>query len=190
MEPRRHNRLPGPVSFWVTAAMLVLVQYGPAPTQLVWWLLLGAFAARHLRAPAQMLGGCLPGRDRASRTSGSGARTVAVLFWRGEHGDAGDRDGREPQLTGGIPMYAQADNGTPSSRSFLMRLLVRSWEYRRPRLAVDVRIACGTFNAVLGVALLASIPWTGRWALLAALPLTGAALLFWTARRLQASARA
>jgi hypothetical protein len=86
-------------------------------------------------------------------------------------------------------MYAQAENSIPPERSVLMRLLVRSWEYRRPRLAAGVRIACGIFNAVLGVALLASVPWTGPWALLAALPLAGAALIFWTARRLQASAQ-
>jgi hypothetical protein len=67
-----------------------------------------------------------------------------------------------------------------------MRVLVRSWEYRRPRLAVGVRIACGIFNVVLGVALLASL---GPWAWLAAIPLAGAALIFWTVRRLQSSAQ-
>ncbi len=86
-------------------------------------------------------------------------------------------------------MYAQADNSIRPARSFLMRLLVRSWEYRRRRLAVGVRVACGIFNVVVGVVLLASVPWTGPWALLGALPLAGAALLFWTARRLQASAQ-
>jgi signal transduction histidine kinase len=66
-----------------------------------------------------------------------------------------------------------------------MRFLVRSWEYRRPRLAVGVRIACGIFNVVLGVVLLASAPWTGPLALLGLLPLAGAALIFWTVYRLQ-----
>jgi signal transduction histidine kinase len=66
-----------------------------------------------------------------------------------------------------------------------MRLLVRSWEYRRPRLAVDVRLACGIFNVVLGVVLFASAPWTGPLALLGLLPLAGAALIFWTVYRLQ-----
>ena len=80
-------------------------------------------------------------------------------------------------------MYATADS-IPPSRSVLMRVLVRSWEYRRPRLAVGVRIACGIFNVVLGVVLLAS---PGPWAWLAAVPLAGAALIFWTARRLQSS---
>jgi signal transduction histidine kinase len=81
-------------------------------------------------------------------------------------------------------MHAPADNG-PSSRPVLMRLLVRSWEYRRPRLAMGVRIACGIFNVVLGVVLLASAPWTGPLAVLGLLPLAGAALIFWTVYRLQ-----
>jgi signal transduction histidine kinase len=66
-----------------------------------------------------------------------------------------------------------------------MRLLVREFEYRRPRLYVGVRIGCGIFNVVLGVALLASAPWTGPLALLSVLPLAGAALIFWTVYRLQ-----
>jgi predicted phage tail protein len=70
-----------------------------------------------------------------------------------------------------------------------MRVLVRSWEYRRPRLAVGVRITCGIFNVVLGVALLASARWLGPLTWLAALPLAGAALIFWTVRRLQSSAK-
>ena len=51
-------------------------------------------------------------------------------------------------------MYASNDNSR-SSRSVLERLLVRSWEYRRPRLALGVRLACGIFNVALGVLLLA-----------------------------------
>ncbi len=75
-------------------------------------------------------------------------------------------------------MRAPADN-VPSSQPVLMRLLVRSWEYRRPRLAVGVRIASGIFNVVLGV--------SGPLALLGLLPWAGAALIFWTVYRLQAS---
>jgi hypothetical protein len=86
-------------------------------------------------------------------------------------------------------MYATADT-IPPSRSVLERLLIREFEYRRPRRYADVRIGCGIFNVVIGVALLASVHWTGPLALLGALPLAGAALIFWTARRLQASARA
>ena len=85
-------------------------------------------------------------------------------------------------------MCALNDNA-PSSRSVLMRFLVRSWEYRRPRLWVDVRVACGIFNVALGVLLLASVHQLGPLAWLAALPLAGAVLIFWTARRLRASAR-
>jgi hypothetical protein len=83
-------------------------------------------------------------------------------------------------------MYAPNDNAR-SSRSVLMRFLVRSWEYRRPRLWVGVRVACGIFNVVLGVLLLASVRWLGPLALLAAIPLAGAVLIFWTAHRLQTS---
>jgi signal transduction histidine kinase len=50
---------------------------------------------------------------------------------------------------------------------------------------MGVRIACGIFNVVLGVVLLASAPWTGPLALLGLLPLAGAALIFWTVYRLQ-----
>jgi signal transduction histidine kinase len=81
-------------------------------------------------------------------------------------------------------MYAPADNA-PSSRSVLMRFLVRSWEYRRPRLWVGVRFACGIFNVVIGVVLLASVQRLGPLAWLAAIPLAGAALIFWTVYRLQ-----
>jgi signal transduction histidine kinase len=81
-------------------------------------------------------------------------------------------------------MYAPADRVIPS-RSVLMRFLVRSWEYRRPRLWVGVRVACGIFNVVLGVLLLASVRWLGPLASLAAIPLAGAALIFWTVYRLQ-----
>ena len=83
-------------------------------------------------------------------------------------------------------MYATASS-IPASRSILERLLVRSWEYRRPRRYAGVRIACGIFNVVLGVGLLASVHWAGPLALLGVLPLAGAALIFWTVRRLQAS---
>ena len=83
-------------------------------------------------------------------------------------------------------MHAPTDS-VPGSRPVLMRLLVRSWEYRRPHLWVGVRFASGVFNVALGVALLAAAPWVGPLALLAVLPLAGAALIFWTARRLQAS---
>ena len=83
-------------------------------------------------------------------------------------------------------MYGPDDNTAPS-RSVLMRFLVRSREYRHPQVWVRVRLACGVFNVVLGVLLLASAHWLGPLTWLAALPLTGAALIFWTAHRLQTS---
>jgi hypothetical protein len=54
-----------------------------------------------------------------------------------------------------------------------MRFLVRSWEYRRPHVWVRVRVACGIFNVVLGVILLASVHWLGSLTWLAAVPLAG-----------------
>jgi signal transduction histidine kinase len=81
-------------------------------------------------------------------------------------------------------MSAPADRNPPA-RPVLMRLLVREFEYRRPRLYGGVRIGSGIFNVVLGVALLASVHWAGPLAWLGALPLAGAALIFWTVHRLQ-----
>ena len=83
-------------------------------------------------------------------------------------------------------MNAPNDNPAPS-RSVLMRFLVRSREYRHPHVWVRVRVACGVFNLGLGVLLLASGHWLGPLASLGVLPLAGAALIFWTARRLQTS---
>jgi hypothetical protein len=83
-------------------------------------------------------------------------------------------------------MYTPNEN-VPSSRSALMRFLVRSWEYRHPHVWVRVRVACGIWNLFLGVLLLASFHWLGPLTWLAALPLAGAALIFWTAYRLQTS---
>ena len=81
-------------------------------------------------------------------------------------------------------MSAPGGNAAAST-SVLMRFLVRSWEYRRPRLWVGVRVACGIFNASLGVLLLASGRWLGSLAWLGAVPLAGSALIFWTAYRVQ-----
>ncbi len=83
-------------------------------------------------------------------------------------------------------MHAPADN-VPSSRPVLRRFLVRSREYRHPQVWVRVRVACGIFNLVLGVLLLASVHWLGPLTWLAVLPLAGAALIFWTVYRLQTS---
>jgi hypothetical protein len=83
-------------------------------------------------------------------------------------------------------MYAPNTSVT-SSRSVLMRFLVRSWEYRHPRAWVRARFACGSFNLCLAVLLLASGQWLGSLAWLGLLPLAGSALIFWTAYRLQTS---
>jgi hypothetical protein len=83
-------------------------------------------------------------------------------------------------------MYPPNDSTAPV-RSVLMRFLVRSREYRRPHVWVRVRVACGVFNVVLGVLLLTSGHWLGPLAWLGVLPLAGAALIFWTACRLQTS---
>jgi hypothetical protein len=83
-------------------------------------------------------------------------------------------------------MHAPTDS-VPSSRSVLMRFLVRSWEYRHPYKWVRVRVACGIWNLFLGVLLLACARWLGPLTWLAALPLAGAVLIFWTAYRLQTS---
>jgi len=69
-------------------------------------------------------------------------------------------------------MYAPNDNAR-SSPPVLMRFLVRSWEYRRPRLWIGVRFACGIFNVVLGVLLLALVHRLGPLTWLAAIPLAG-----------------
>ena len=78
-------------------------------------------------------------------------------------------------------------NNVPAPRSALMRFLVKSREYRHPHVWVRVRVACGAFNVVLGVLLLASVHRLGPLTWLAVLPLAGAALIFWTVYRLQAS---
>ncbi len=72
-----------------------------------------------------------------------------------------------------------------SSQPVLMRFLVRSLEYRNPQVWIRVRAACGIFNVALAVLLLASVHQLGPLTWLAALPLAGAALIFWTVYRLQ-----
>ena len=66
---------------------------------------------------------------------------------------------------------------------------------RPPRAALDLRAERErnqrqmdlAINVVLGVLLLASGHWLGPLAWLGVLPLAGAALIFWTASRLQTS---
>jgi hypothetical protein len=82
-----------------------------------------------------------------------------------------------------------ASGNNPSMRSIPMRPLVRSREYRHPDVWVRVRVACGIFNLALGGLLVASGHSLGPLAWLGLLPLAGAALIFWTAYRLHASAQ-
>jgi len=72
-------------------------------------------------------------------------------------------------------MHAPAD-----SRPLPLRLLVRSWEYRRPRVWITIRSVCGIFNIALAVLLLSTAHWIGPFAWLGLIPLAGAALIFWT----------
>jgi hypothetical protein len=81
-------------------------------------------------------------------------------------------------------MYAPTAN-LPPSQPVLMRLLVRSWDYRRPQLWVRIRVACAIWNLILGTVLLGSGHWLGSAAWVGVVPLAGSALLFWTAYRLQ-----
>jgi hypothetical protein len=66
-------------------------------------------------------------------------------------------------------------NNTPP-RSVLMRLLVRSWEFRHPQAWLAFRLVCGLWNVFLGGVLLSYGYWIGL------VPLAGSALIFWTAR--------
>ena len=91
-------------------------------------------------------------------------------------------------------MNAPTDNVTPS-QPVLMRLLVRSWEYRHPRVWVRVRFAAGIWNLFLGVFLLGVFLLASGYQLrplawVAALPLAGAALLFSTGSACSTPSRA
>jgi hypothetical protein len=83
-------------------------------------------------------------------------------------------------------MHAPTDNFT-ASQPVVMRLLVRSWEYRHPSVWVGIRLACGVWNLALGVLLLSYVHQLGAYSWLAAVPLAGAALIFWTGYRLRHS---
>ena len=110
---------------------------------------------------------------------------AALIFWTARRLQASAQVNLSAPR-GGTEHPAEPENFMSNGDTpVLMRLLVRSWEYRRPRLATGVRVASGVFNVALGVALLAAAPWVGPLAALAALPLAGAALIFWTVHRLQ-----
>jgi signal transduction histidine kinase len=85
---------------------------------------------------------------------------------------------RTSQVSGGISTRVRSNNVTPP-RSVLMRLTVRSWEYRHPRVWAGFRFAAGVWNLFLGVVLLSYGYWAG------VVPLLGSVLIFWTVYRLQ-----
>jgi len=68
-------------------------------------------------------------------------------------------------------MHATNDKAPPP-RSLLMKLFVRSWEYRYPRLLWGGRIAAGVLCTGFGILLLAYGVWWGL------LPLAAAAAAF------------
>jgi signal transduction histidine kinase len=59
-----------------------------------------------------------------------------------------------PQVTGGIPMYAPANN-VPARRPVLERILIRSWEYRHLRLWAGFRIVASIILLFCGLLTLA-----------------------------------
>lgn len=65
-------------------------------------------------------------------------------------------------------------------RPVLMRLLVRSWNYRHPRIWIPVRVGFGIWNLSL-----ASVLFGVGWYWEGAIPLVAAAELLWTAKQLQ-----
>jgi signal transduction histidine kinase len=73
-------------------------------------------------------------------------------------------------------------NGAPP-RSVLERLLIRRWEYRHPHAWMAFRMICGIWNMILGIVLVA---YGFYW--IAAVPLAGAGLIFWTAYYIQGHA--
>ena len=78
-------------------------------------------------------------------------------------------------------MDAPADNLSPS-RPLLMRLLVRSWEYRSPRPGWVSALPVASAISSLASFCCRSASWAAAWDWL---PLAGAALIFWTVYRLQ-----
>ncbi len=84
-------------------------------------------------------------------------------------------------------MNAATDTLTPPvpPRSLLIRLLVKERDYRRPRFWMRLRLACASWNLVLGLALLSASRWIGQYSWLGLISLAGAALLFTTAFHLR-----
>ena len=79
-------------------------------------------------------------------------------------------------------MPPPAANGTPP-RSILERILIRRWEYRHAHAWMAFRMIAGMWNVILGILLVA---YGFYW--IAAAPLAGAVLIFWTAYYIQGHA--
>ena len=76
-------------------------------------------------------------------------------------------------------MPPPAANGTPP-RSILERILIRRWEYRHAHAWMAFRMIAGMWNVILGILLVA---YGFYW--IAAVPLAGSVLIFWTAYYIQ-----
>jgi hypothetical protein len=70
------------------------------------------------------------------------------------------------------------NENAPPPRSLLTKILIRSWEYRFPRLIWGLRAAGSVVLLALGILLLAYGSWWGL------LPLAGAAGAFFGGRRI------
>jgi hypothetical protein len=95
----------------------------------------------------------------------------------------GDRSGRTPKATGGIPMNVPNDNTAPKSlRGWWlspprpgMHRLINPWEYRHLRVSGVTRIAGGSVAAAAGVVCLSYgvYGWAAFFLVLGALNLAG-----------------
>lgn len=75
-------------------------------------------------------------------------------------------------------MQAPRRNSDPA-RSLIMKILVRSWEYRRPRVWASMRAAAGTSVIVIGAVLCGTGYWWGALMMgIGALAIIVAGLMF------------
>jgi signal transduction histidine kinase len=72
------------------------------------------------------------------------------------------------------------DKGPPPRRPLAERLLIRRWEYRHAHAWMAFRMIAGIWNVILGILLVA---YGFYW--IAAVPLAGSVLIFWTAYYIQ-----
>jgi hypothetical protein len=74
----------------------------------------------------------------------------------------------------------QAEYGSNAgTRAWVMNVLVRSWEYRRPRLFASLRVVAGSLTILVGAILCGTGFWWGALMMgLGALALVVAGLMF------------